>query len=47
MNIDCLSTIGLFFMVCTCLGLVAWLYRPNSGKLYEEYSKIPFDDKFD
>ncbi len=42
-----LEIIFLLLLVISCFGVIAWIFRPNSEKRYEEYSKIPLKDDED
>lgn len=36
--------IFLILIAISTIGIVAWLFRPNAKKKYDEYSKIPLKD---
>lgn len=35
---------GLVFLVLVFLGVVAWVFRPGSSKLYEKNARIPLKE---
>jgi cbb3-type cytochrome oxidase subunit 3 len=36
--------VGLFLVLLSMIGLVLWIFRPNSGKRYKKYGEIPLKD---
>jgi len=41
MDMNFIPIFGLIIVLISCIAIVAWIYRPNSSKIYSEYSQIP------
>ncbi len=40
-----IKIVTLSFLALSVVGLLFWVFRPNSKKLYKSISKIPLDDE--
>lgn len=35
-----LQIISLFALILSCIGILGWIFRPNSKEIYKEYSQL-------